>query len=624
MKLIINKDDKTATTSEVGGKGYSLINLTVNQFNVPSFFMITSTLFEDFLRFNDIFDKVITLYKDNNINEIQQLIQQSQFSPEIENLIFNEYAKLDTEKVSVRSSGTIEDSSDKSCAGQFKTFLNVDKNTLLDSIKKCFSSFYSTNLKSYLNAEDVSGSMAVVVQKMIDSEYSGVSFTTDYVEQNSNFCIIEAVRGVGEGLVSGEITPTKYCVRKSNNFIDFIIGENQNIETYIEQIAQISAKIEKLYDMPMDIEWAICNKQIYILQARPIVGKMKFKIPFNYVMSRPRPLFMMQIVQNQSFEGLGWFFDGLYYFKPIHIFKDGKFEEYANMYSIEENPDCMLNYLKQNNDNIKDKVAFAYDNCKQIEKMILGQEKFDIDKFINSFTIFGANNTVSNLIEHTTNINKSTIKLDPALENLIISNREFYDEVKYKADAFVEKYVKAILPQHLLPYVNILTIDEIFKNKPVTIQELDKRNQGFIYYDKQVFTLDVIQDFCKENSFIINLKSDTKIDKSQNIIKGNVAYIGNVTGRVKIVNSDSELDKVQFGDIIVSAMTVPTYIEAMKRAAAFVTDEGGTVCHAALIARELKKPCIVGTKIATLALKDNMLLEVNADLGYIKIINEDN
>ncbi|MDD5050169.1 MAG: PEP-utilizing enzyme [Candidatus Pacebacteria bacterium] len=110
--------------------------------------------------------------------------------------------------------------------------------------------------------------------------------------------------------------------------------------------------------------------------------------------------------------------------------------------------------------------------------------------------------------------------------------------------------------------------------------------------------------------------------KSLNIneIKGVTAYKGKTSGKVKIVHNPNDISKVEKGDILVTTMTFPSYIAAMERAAAFVTDEGGVLCHAAIVAREMKKPCVIATKIATKAFKDGDMVEVDADTGIVKII----
>jgi pyruvate,water dikinase len=89
---------------------------------------------------------------------------------------------------------------------------------------------------------------------------------------------------------------------------------------------------------------------------------------------------------------------------------------------------------------------------------------------------------------------------------------------------------------------------------------------------------------------------------------------------VRIVKNQRQVQEVKNGEIIVSPMTTPDFMPAMKKAVAFVTDEGGITCHAAIVAREMKKPCIIGTKIATKVLKDGDLVEVDANKGIVKIL----
>lgn len=104
-------------------------------------------------------------------------------------------------------------------------------------------------------------------------------------------------------------------------------------------------------------------------------------------------------------------------------------------------------------------------------------------------------------------------------------------------------------------------------------------------------------------------------------LEGTIAYPGYAKGLAKIMRTIKDASKVEKGDIIVAAETTPEYILAMRKAAAFITNQGGITSHAAIIAREMKKPCIIGTKIATKVLKDGDLVEVDADKGMVKILN---
>ena len=116
---------------------------------------------------------------------------------------------------------------------------------------------------------------------------------------------------------------------------------------------------------------------------------------------------------------------------------------------------------------------------------------------------------------------------------------------------------------------------------------------------------------------------DNKKDEIQDI-RGLSASVGRAVGRVKIIGSAREINKVNQGDILVAVMTRPDYIAGMKKAAAIVTNEGGITCHAAIVSRELSIPCLIGTKIATEVFKDGDLAEVNANHGWMRKIQKQN
>ncbi|MEW6408160.1 MAG: PEP-utilizing enzyme [Patescibacteria group bacterium] len=114
-------------------------------------------------------------------------------------------------------------------------------------------------------------------------------------------------------------------------------------------------------------------------------------------------------------------------------------------------------------------------------------------------------------------------------------------------------------------------------------------------------------------------KPKEKYGESQEI-KGQPVYVGKARGKVKIINTQSEMVKMHEGDILVSHMTNPDIVLVMKKACAIITDLGGITSHAAIVARELKKPCVIGTKIATKVLKDEDIVEVDATKGVVKKI----
>ncbi len=116
------------------------------------------------------------------------------------------------------------------------------------------------------------------------------------------------------------------------------------------------------------------------------------------------------------------------------------------------------------------------------------------------------------------------------------------------------------------------------------------------------------------------IKKEARIDDK--IIKGNTAYPGKVTGIAKVINLKQEIGKIKPGEILISRATNPDLIIAMQKAAAFVTDEGGITSHAAIVSREMKKPCLVGTKVASKLIKDGDLIEVDASQGIVNILKK--
>jgi len=112
------------------------------------------------------------------------------------------------------------------------------------------------------------------------------------------------------------------------------------------------------------------------------------------------------------------------------------------------------------------------------------------------------------------------------------------------------------------------------------------------------------------------------VGSNSNVLKGTPASSGKSKGVVKIVNEIKDLNKVKKGDILISQATSPDLLSGMKKASAIVTNEGGITCHAAIVSRELKIPCVIGTKIATKVLKDGDLVEVDANKGVVKIIKK--
>lgn len=219
---------------EVGGKAANLGELIKLGFNVPKGFVCTS--------------------KENRDD------------------IYNMYNKLKLGNVAVRSSAICEDGTQNSYAGQFETFLNINKEEIIKSIEKCYDSNKSENIKGYINEKNIvneNAKVSVIVQKMIYGDISGVMFTKNPVS-GDDIIIIESVLGLGEKLVQGEVTPTQIKINKNTLIIENKIGKEMLSDNEIRNLSRIGLDIERFFKAPQDIEWSLKDGEIYILQTRNI------------------------------------------------------------------------------------------------------------------------------------------------------------------------------------------------------------------------------------------------------------------------------------------------------------------------------------------------------------------
>lgn len=298
-----------ANADIAGGKGASLGEMTQAGIPVPSGFVVLSDSFERFLKETDLIQEIDSILRKVNHNEvhtvefasenIKALILNREMSDDIKVEIEKYFKELNTEFVAVRSSATAEDGQDHSWAGQLESYLNVTEVTVVEKVKHCWASLFTPRAIFYrfekgLHLTKIS--VAVVVQKMINSEISGIAFSVHPVTEDFNQLIIEAGYGLGEALVSGQITPDSYVVEKEpRKIIDINIftqaealyrnsnGGNKwkNIlepkassqvltEKQILDLSEIIITIENHYKFPCDIEWAFENGDFYIVQSRPI------------------------------------------------------------------------------------------------------------------------------------------------------------------------------------------------------------------------------------------------------------------------------------------------------------------------------------------------------------------
>ena len=297
-----------------GGKGANLGEMSQARIPVPPGFIVTATAFFNFMKGSGLAGKIKDLLEHLDTEDssklhqaasrIKELILSTPMPKETADEIKQAYHKLGQGLVAVRSSATAEDLPEASFAGQQSTFLNVEgEDNVVPAVQKCWASLFEPRAIYYREQQGfdhLKVGIAVPVQKMIQSSTSGVIFTVEPITGDPNIIVIEAVYGLGEALVAGEVRPDLYMVAKDRmSIISKRISHQENrlvlnpggkdeeaniwqqvtpskqeqqkiSDSDILKLAEIAMRIEDHYQSSQDIEWAKENGEIYIVQTRPI------------------------------------------------------------------------------------------------------------------------------------------------------------------------------------------------------------------------------------------------------------------------------------------------------------------------------------------------------------------
>ena len=303
-------------TNLTGGKGANLGEMYNLGIPVPNGFVVTSSAYFQFVKENNLKPAIQNILKVTDVDDpdqlltsskkIRNIIRKAPINQELSISIMKAYKKLSDfgglkdVAVAVRTSATAEDSADASFAGQGDTFLNVIGETnVLNRVRDCWSSLFTPRSIFYQvkkHYDHFKIGVAVPVQKLIDSEISGICFTSNPVTNEKNQIIVETIWGLGEYIVQGVVSPDQHIIDKNNwtiiseNYVEqttqlirskdhetkevMVPKTKQNKKkidkTMALKIAKIGQKLHNHYGKPQDIEFAIDRGKLYIVQTRPI------------------------------------------------------------------------------------------------------------------------------------------------------------------------------------------------------------------------------------------------------------------------------------------------------------------------------------------------------------------
>ncbi len=298
----------------VGGKGANLGEMTNAGIPVPQGFIVTAGAYFDFVDKAGLNDKMRALLNPVDVHdskqlqevaaEVQEVIQSAPMSAELAKEIEQAYVKMGKGLVAVRSSATAEDLPEASFAGQQATFLNVQgEKDVVKAVQDCWASLFGARAIFYRQEQGFDHfkvGIAVPVQRMVQSEAAGVMFTVEPNTSDRTKITIESVLGLGEMIVSGDVTPDHYLINKAdmkilkkeikkqewklvrdisgksddpNIKIDLTPAE-QNAQKITDEditfLAKIGKRLEDHYGIAQDVEWAKENNEIFIVQTRPV------------------------------------------------------------------------------------------------------------------------------------------------------------------------------------------------------------------------------------------------------------------------------------------------------------------------------------------------------------------
>ncbi|HEX6305866.1 MAG TPA: PEP/pyruvate-binding domain-containing protein, partial [Anaerolineales bacterium] len=252
-----------ADASRVGGKAAKLGELARAGFPVPDGFALTT----------EAFDHFVTANRMDETRSAESVLE-AELPQGVQDALHEVSRKLDGRPLAVRSSGVAEDLEGASFAGQYETILGVrGYEELAKAVRRCWASAFSARVAVYKRNKEqaAKASMAVLVQQLVPADAAGVAFTANPVNGRRDETVVSAVRGLGERLVSGEASPDEWIVSGSNA-IRTSAPEKAIDESQVHAIAEMARRAEAHFGSPQDVEWALADGKLYMLQARPITA----------------------------------------------------------------------------------------------------------------------------------------------------------------------------------------------------------------------------------------------------------------------------------------------------------------------------------------------------------------
>lgn len=685
-QFIRNLADLTSSdAADSGPKAQSLARLMRLNLPVPAGFVVLATAYDAFLDYHDLrsdYDRMIELLREGSpdaikrAEEFTERIAVARLPEPIEHELEQASDALAPSHVAVRSSATVEDSPTAAWAGQFQTFLNTPSAEVPDAVRCAWSSLFLPRAIAYARHRELpveAPRIAVILQETVDAVVSGVILTADRVTQRADRLVLEAAFGLGEALVQGVVTPDSYWIDKtSGSVIEHRTVDNELRQLRLdptggiqsEELDAVAAAAPKLTDdevsevvrmallaeadwaCPLDLEWSKdANGRLLLLQARPITTFSPAGPAVRPPASPPR--MAKSIVRGWSlifceiwhrsyteafYEQYDWrLSEVLYEWRAgaVTVYRaPAEFETGWNEL-ITRSLDADPLWLHKHADELLKMVTSATAWLNEVNRRPLSDYDSEelvriLDEFVERNVTLGPRYVLMLWFPRQMESHPRREEYSEAIERAV-SARIASHRLGGAADEFARRIAAEALRRHRAPAelaraIPLAALRGALTGERLNLASLAAYHRLFLVSSEGVLHEDAAT-YCSRRGIPLTPADDPMADEP-NIARGIAAWPGKARGMARIVRGPDDFASFTEGDVLVTSMTTPDFEVIMSDAAGIVTDEGGTTSHAAILAAELRKPTVIGTRIATRLCSSGDIVEVNADDGFMQRLQE--
>ncbi|MCY4513727.1 MAG: PEP-utilizing enzyme [Candidatus Tectomicrobia bacterium] len=669
----------------LGGKGSNLARLTQAGFSVPTGFCVTTDAYQQHMVSSGLDNRIPPILKEIDYGdaesverrsaEIRYLIVNADIQESLSYQITKAYSSItDRAYVAVRSSGTAEDLQDASFAGLHDTYLDIKgEDQLLDAIRRCWASLWTARAIAYRQSrgfDHAAASLSVVVQEMIAADASGVMFTANPMNAQTDEITVNASWGLGEAIVSGIVTPDEVIVSSDQlEILERRLGSKELRIDRIEsggtsttdvpeadrsryaltdpqtrELAQLGLRVQDYYQgFPQDIEWALCNDQFFVLQSRPVTGvefswdndhalvDLMTGVPQRTVtMEENYRLWQLseKIRHSPELNDLFNKHQGADFPAALQRSERGRgflgeYRDFLRMYGCRGHQDRDMYFPRRSED-----PAIDY---RSLKAMLSVEQSQDPEAK-----------------EHQTNALREKV-LEEIVHNI---RKKIFGSVLGKLFVYVHAYaLKFIMTrdnERMIADVTTMAIKQGFLEVSRRLMErrvlTDPRDFYFLTRDELYDLLDgqtnnpalkEAKISARKRNFDSYLNKTRKpgpylrrgqeldLDIASSIeedgsLRGAGTSRGKVSGTARVVHSLEEIGRVQEGEILICHATDPGWTPVFIVIAGLVLETGGVLAHGSCLSREYGLPCVQLAN-ATELIPDGANVTLDGDTGLVKV-----